>query len=148
VTVITGALVGLPASLVYAVIKLRHEQSTFMQSPEGLLQTVSYAVGTTPLALSYLALAVLAWRTGAGRRALEWFVPLGRMALTVYLGQSLIQLFAFTGWGFGLSMRTPVALLPVVAAAILVAQRYACVWWLERHRQGPLEWLWRKATYG
>lgn len=148
VVAITGAAVGLPASFVYALIKLRHEQSTFMMSTEGLLQTASYAIGTTPLALSYLALAVLAWRTDLGRRALEWFVPLGRMALSVYVGQSIIQLFVFTGWGFGLSTRTPVALLPLVAVAILATQRQACVWWLARHQQGPLEWVWRKATYG
>ncbi len=148
VTVVVGAAVGLPASFVYALIKLWHEQSGFMLSPEGLLQTAVYALGTTPLALSYLALAVLAWRTEAGRRLLEWFVPLGRMALSVYISQSILQMFVFTGWGLGLSTKIPVAWLPVVAVAILVVQRQACVWWLARHRQGPLEWVWRRATYG
>ena len=148
VTAVVGALVGLPASFVYALIKLRHAQSTFMLSPEGLLQTAAYALGTTPLALSYLALAVLAWRTDAGRRLLQWFVPLGRMALSVYISQTIIQLFVFTSWGLGLATRTPVMLLPIAAAAILVVQRQACIWWLARHRQGPLEWVWRRATYG
>ncbi|MEM7583639.1 MAG: DUF418 domain-containing protein [Acidobacteriota bacterium] len=146
-TAIVGAAVGLPASFVYALIKLRHAQSTFMLSPEGLLQTTAYTLGTTPLALSYLALAVLAWRTDAGRRRLEWFVPLGRMALSVYISQTMIQLIAFTGWGFGLATKIPVALLPVVAAAILITQRQACLWWLARYRQGPLEWVWRRVTY-
>ncbi len=148
VVAITGAAVGLPLSFFYALIKLRHEQSVFMMSAEGLLQTASYAAGTTPLALSYLAIAALAWRTDAGRRALEWFVPLGRMALSVYISQSIIQMVVFTGWGFGLSTRTPVALLPVVAVTILFVQRQVCLWWLARHRQGPLEWVWRRATYG
>ncbi|MEM9553643.1 MAG: DUF418 domain-containing protein [Acidobacteriota bacterium] len=147
ITALVGAAVGLPASFVYALIKLRTAQSTFMLSSEGLLQTAAYALGTTPLALSYFALAVLAWRTNAGRRQLEWFVPLGRMALSVYVGQSIIQLFLFTGWGLGLATKTPVALLPVVAASILVVQRQACVWWLARWQQGPLEWAWRRATY-
>ena len=148
VVAIAGAAVGLPASFVYALIKLRVDQSTFMLSAEGLLQTAVYALGSTPLALSYLAIAALAWRTDAGRRLLEWFVPLGRMALSVYISQSIIQLFVFTGWGFGLSARTPVALLPVAVVAILAVQRQVCVWWLARHRQGPLEWVWRRATYG
>lgn len=147
VTAAVGAAVGLPASFVYALIKLRNAQSTFMLSSEGLLQTAVYALGTTPLALSYLALAVLAWRTGAGRRILKWFVPLGRMALSVYISQSIIQLFVFTGWGFGLAAKTPVAWLPVVAITILSLQRQACIWWLARHQQGPLEWVWRRATY-
>lgn len=148
VTAIVGAAIGLPASYVYALIKLRHEQSTFMLSPEGLLQTVSYAIGTTPLALSYMALAVLAWRSGMGRRLLEWFTPLGRMALSAYISQTIIQLIIFTGWGFGLSAQIPLALLPVATIVILVTQRYVCVWWLARHQQGPLEWVWRRVTYG
>ncbi len=148
VTALVGAAVGLPASFVYALIKLRHDQSVFILSGEGLLQTAVYALGTTPLALSYLALVVLAWRTVRGRAVFEWFVPLGRMALTVYITQTVIQLIVFTGWGFGLSTRVPLALLPLVAIAILAAQRSACVWWLARHKQGPLEWVWRRATYG
>ena len=47
-----------------------------------------------------------------------------------------------------MAAKTPVALLPVVAVAILVVQKQACVWWLARRRQGPLEWVWRRATYG
>ena len=148
VTAVVGAAVGLPASLVYALIKLLADPTDLFMSPTGLLQTVVYAVGSTPLAISYLAIAVLAWRTGTGRKLLEWFVPLGRMALSVYISQSIIQMIVFSGWGFGLAGRVPIALLPVVTIAILVLQRQVCVGWLARNRQGPLEWAWRRATYG
>ena len=145
-TAVAGAAVGLPASFIYALIKAR-TASTFTLSTEGLVQTAVYTLGTAPLALSYLALAVLGWRIARVKSLLEWFVPLGRMALTVYIGQSLIQMAVFTGYGFGLAGRAPLALLPVVAAGMLVAQRYGCLWWLARYRQGPLEWVWRKLTY-
>ena len=144
-TAIAGAAVGLPASFVYALIKARSTPPFI--STEGLVQTAAYTLGTTPLALSYLALAVLGWRIARVRGLLEWFVPLGRMALTVYISQSVIQMAVFTGYGFGLAGRAPIALLPVVAAGILVAQRSGCAWWLDRYRQGPLEWAWRKLTY-
>ncbi|MEM7415142.1 MAG: DUF418 domain-containing protein [Gemmatimonadota bacterium] len=143
---VAGAAVGLPASFAYAVIKARTE-SVFTLSYEGLAQTLLYAFGSTPLALSYMALAVLAWRTGLGRRTLEWFVPLGRMALTVYITQTVIQLLVFTGHGLSLGGVAPIALLPLAALGILATQRQACVWWLARYRQGPLEWLWRTLTY-
>jgi uncharacterized protein len=70
------------------------------------------------------------------------------MALSVYLSQTLIQLLIFTSHGAGRAGVWPIASLPVLAATILVAQRYACTWWLARHAHGPVEWLWRRATYG
>jgi uncharacterized protein len=98
--------------------------------------------------MAYLAAAVLAWRTTRGRSALQWFVPLGRMALSVYLTQSIVQLALFSGYGLGLAGYVPVAWLPLVATAILVPQRFLCVWWLRRHAHGPVEWVWRRGTYG
>jgi uncharacterized protein len=141
-----GGVVGLAASYVYATIKM-DTGSTFLMSGLGLVQTAAYTLGTTPLAVAYLALAVLAWRLSPLRAVLEWFVPLGRMALSVYLTQTITQLVIFSGVGLRLTGRVSLAWLPVVAAAILVTQRSACVWWLRRHTQGPAEWAWRRATY-
>ncbi|MCG8557175.1 MAG: DUF418 domain-containing protein [Proteobacteria bacterium] len=146
VTAAAGGVVGLSASYVYADIKA-DTGSTFMVSSTGLIQTVAYTLGTTPLALAYLALAVLACRATLTRQWLHWFVPLGRMALTVYITQTAVQLVAFTGYGFALAGRTPIALLPLFAISILSAQRYACAWWLGRNARGPLEALWRRWTY-
>jgi uncharacterized protein len=142
-----GALVGIPSSFVYASIKAA-TRSTFLVSGQGLVQTAAYALGTTPLAIAYLAGAALAWQTPGGRSRLAWFVPLGRMALTVYLTQSIVQLFLFTSLGAGLAGRLSLVWLPVCAAAVLTAQRYACDAWLRRHTQGPIEWVWRRGTYG
>jgi uncharacterized protein len=147
IVAVAGATVGLPASYVYASIKAA-TGSTFLMSVEGLLQTAAYTAGTTPLALAYLAIAALAWRTQRGRPVLAWFVPLGRLALSVYLTQTMIQLAIFSGLGLGLAGRVPIVWLPGVAAAVLVAQRRCCVWWLGRHAQGPAEWAWRRLTYG
>lgn len=139
--------VGLVASWMYAAIKAE-TGSTFLLSGLGVLQTTAYSLGTTPLAIAYLLAAALAWRTGVGRRCLAWFAPLGRMALTAYLTQTLTQVSHFTGVGLGLCARVPIAALPFIAAVLLVLQRRACVWWLQRHAHGPAEWLWRAGTYG
>ena len=147
VTVAVGGAIGLASSAVYASIK-GATGSTFLVSQTGLLQTAAYTLGTTPLALAYLAAAALVWRSARWQHALAWFVPLGRMALSVYLSQTLIQLAVFSGYGAGLAGLVPVVWLPLVAAAILVPQRYLCAWWLRRHAQGPAEWIWRRATYG
>lgn len=146
-TMAVGGLIGLAASYVYAAVKA-DTGSTFLLSGTGVLQTASYTLGTTPLALAYLAAAVVAWHSERTRAVLAWFVPLGRMALSVYLAQTVVQLAVFSSLGLGLAGRLPLAGLPVVAAAILAAQRGLCSWWLSRHAQGPVEWFWRRASYG
>lgn len=146
-TVAVGGATGLAFSGVYAAIKA-DTGSTFLVSDLGLVQTAAYTLGTTPLALAYLAAAVLLWEGRRGRAVMGWFVPLGRMALSVYLTQTLVQLALFSGYGAGLAGDAPIAALPAVASLLVVLQRAACVWWLRRHAQGPVEWLWRRCAYG
>lgn len=146
-TVWIGGALGLVASAIYAAIKA-DARSTFILSGVGLVQTAAYTLGTTPLALAYMALAALAWQRDDWQRRLSWFVPLGRMALTVYLSQTVVQLLVFSAHGLGLAGRMPIAALPLVAAGLLVAQQRACAWWLATRPQGPVEWVWRRLTYG
>lgn len=71
----------------------------------------------------------------------------GRMALSVYLGESLIVTFLSYWWGlawFGTvsGMRAIGLALLVWLALVIVATV-----WLRFFRMGPLEWVWRSATY-
>lgn len=72
----------------------------------------------------------------------------GRIALTNYLGQSLIATTLFYGYGFGLAGE--VGRLGTVGIALLIfaAQVVCSVLWLRVFRYGPMEWLWRSFTYG
>ncbi|WP_120716308.1 DUF418 domain-containing protein [Tsuneonella amylolytica] len=75
-------------------------------------------------------------------------VAAGRMAFSNYLGTSLVMLFVFSGWAFGLygKLDRPQLYLVVLATWVLML-----AWskpWLARYRYGPLEWLWRCLTYG
>ncbi len=82
--------------------------------------------------------------TGLGGR----FVAAGRMAFSNYLGTSILLLFVFHGWALGLvgQLHRPGLLLVVLAAwALMLLGSKA---WLARFSFGPLEWLWRRLTYG
>ncbi len=72
------------------------------------------------------------------------------LTLSVYVTQTLLQLLLFASPEARLAGRLSIALLPVLALAlaILVTQRRVCSWWLARHAQGPVEWVWRRVTYG
>lgn len=84
-------------------------------------------------------------------RAGTWlhvFAPIGRMAFTNYIMQSVIFTFIFYGYGlgqFGQLGITPVFLLGVLVYGL---QGVFSAWWLRYFRFGPLEWLWRTLTYG
>ncbi|MEZ0472051.1 DUF418 domain-containing protein [Luteimonas salinilitoris] len=113
-----------------------------------LLASALTSLGALPLALGYLALLALAWSTAAGVRALGVLAPAGRMALTNYLLQSLVGSLVFYGYGLAMWGRIGHAGLVLLAVVVFALQVAASRWWLARFRFGPVEWLWRWATYG
>lgn len=72
----------------------------------------------------------------------------GRLALTVYVGQTVVYVLLFTGVGLGLGGRVSVVGQTAIALGMAVATLLVAPWWLRRFRQGPLEWLLRGVTYG
>lgn len=101
-----------------------------------------------PMALGYMAAVLLAMDSVAGRRALGWLAPVGRMALSNYLLQSIIATTVFYGYGLGWfdqvgRVQQVLFVLLVFAGQVLLSHL-----WLARFRYGPAEWLWRWATYG
>jgi uncharacterized membrane protein YeiB len=101
-------------------------------------------LGSLPASLGYMAaLLLLPPRWPVLARVLA---PLGRMALSNYLMQSLVLSLLFYAhgaglWGMGRAAQTGVAL------ALLAAQAALSAWWLGRYRYGPAEWVWRMLTY-
>lgn len=86
----------------------------------------------------------------AGRAGLlqKLFAPVGRMAFTNYLMQSLICTTLFYGHGFGQFASWSRAELWALAICIWLFQLIVSMLWLQHFRYGPAEWLWRTMTYG
>jgi uncharacterized protein len=102
--------------------------------------------GSLPLALGYIALVMLVVRSGAFPRVQDRLADVGRMAFTNYIAQSILCVLFFNvlGW-YGSTLRWQQVL---VMLAIWALQLWYSPLWLRRYRYGPLEWLWRSATYG
>jgi uncharacterized protein len=100
------------------------------------------------LAGGYGAAIVVLADHAMGRRVVGWAGPLGRMAFTNYLIQSIILSWIFYGFGLALFGRLSVPQSLAVALVIYAAQAAASAWWLSRFRFGPVEWLWRSLMYG
>jgi len=102
---------------------------------------------TIALGVGYSSLVFALANMSAFGRMLAVIAPLGRMALTNYIAQSLLLGLIFYGYGFGLFGKISVTMGLVIAASIYVTQLFVSRWWLERYRFGPLEWLWRALMY-
>jgi uncharacterized protein len=140
-----GFVIGLPIGIAHAYI--RNPEAYFGGTWNGLLETTLYALSVAPLALGYAAVFALLWRRETWRRLLRMFAPAGKMALTNYLMQTVIATIIFSGLGFGLAGRVGPTYLWLQAIAILALQIAFSSWWLRRYWFGPLEWVWRSATY-
>lgn len=105
-------------------------------------------VGTIALAIGYGAIVIAMANLASGKTLLGWAAPLGRMAFTNYLAQSLIFGLIFYGYGLGLFNSIGAAKALVIGLAVYVAQVFFSAWWLGRYRYGPVEWLWRTLMYG
>lgn len=116
--------------------------------PEAMQMMLNSALGFPHLlmALGYAALLVLvapALLPGYLGQRLE---AAGRMALSNYIGTTLVITGLFYGWGLGLIGHVPTEVLP---GFVLLGWALMLGWskpWLARFRQGPLEWLWRCLT--
>jgi uncharacterized protein len=105
-------------------------------------------LGPAVQALGYAALIALAAQRPHLGRLLGAFAPLGRMAFTNYVTQSLIFSWIFMGYGLGEFNRMSMTAAFLLGCAVYIAQMIASAVWLRRFRFGPLEWLWRSLMYG
>ncbi len=137
-----GLPIGLAGSLVYAVLMQTDGGAGADALAFGLL-----ALTGPILTGAYIAL-LLRWfaRPGAGATALGWLAPAGRMALTNYVGQSLVLAVVFTAYGFALAGELSAPAVAGVVCAIFLVELLLSRWWLRRFAFGPLEWLLRAWT--
>ena len=99
------------------------------------------------LALGYAATVLAVFTTG-WRKVFAWAAPLGRMAFTNYLLQSIIFGWIFYGYGLGLFGSIRVAAALAIGLLLYILQVFISRWWLRHYRFGPVEWLWRTLMYG
>jgi uncharacterized protein len=104
-------------------------------------------LGNLPACLGYVGMVVLMLHSKALFSRIRVLGPLGRMALTNYLTQSLICAIYFYGYGMG-HWGMPRAQQVLFVLVVYAAQIAFSHWWLSRFHYGPMEWLWRGFTYG
>jgi uncharacterized protein len=140
------AWVGFPIGLVLSVLHATINMGWQPGAPWSGAQQASY-VGLPILAMAYVAMFSLLLGGGKGwiQRALA---PVGRMALTNYLASGAIGALAYHAYGFGLMGKLGMIGMNGFALGIYAGLAIFSHLWLARFGQGPMEWLWRRISYG
>ncbi|MEM6642585.1 MAG: DUF418 domain-containing protein, partial [Bacteroidota bacterium] len=141
-----GLAIGIPCNLILAHVM--ETDAYYSLAPSGIVEPIVYAFGVPALGLAYACMVVLAYQGTRLRQALKVLAPLGRMALTNYLFQSLICCLLFQSYGFGLFGVVNPLFFTLIGLSILIIQIIYSNWWLSKYQYGPAEWLWRSLTYG
>jgi uncharacterized protein len=141
--VILGYGIGLPlnAALAYRVYRSGFDPITLIGG------FAYYQWARLPVALAHVGLVLLALRKGWIPALLRRLAAVGQMALTNYLGTTLICTTLFYGYGLGLYAQLERYQLYGVVLAVWALMLWLSPIWLRRFRFGPMEWLWRSLTY-
>lgn len=139
---VCGFLIGLPFSVLYA-------WSAVNGHPRGsAVHSAIYTVSVYPLGLAYISSLCIWYLRQKELRLWRCLAIPGRMALTNYIGESLIGMIIFYGIGFGLGVGVGLIETELIAFGVFLFQMVFSACWLSIFRFGPLEWCWRMFTYG
>ncbi|MDE6563628.1 MAG: DUF418 domain-containing protein [Muribaculaceae bacterium] len=76
---------------------------------------------------------------------LALLIPYGKLSMTNYVTQGIVGSAIFYHWGLYARMGITASVL--LGVAIFLVQYAFCRFWVGRHNHGPLEYIWKKATW-
>ena len=139
--VITGLSIGLPLSWLYAF-------SAIQNKPWGIgIHSLLYLFSVYLTSFGYISLICLLYLRFKKWGIWKLLAYPGRMALTNYIGQSILGMFIFYGIGFGLGADTGLFTTEWIALSVFLFEVGMSALWLNYCLFGPLEWIWRCLTY-
>lgn len=119
----------------------------FPPSAMWVVENCLYAIAVPALAIAYASAFAWAWSSRM-RPLLALTASVGRMALSTYVSQTLLGLTFFYGLGFGMRGQIGLADGTILAMVVFAIQCAIATAWLRWFLFGPVEWLWRRLTYG
>lgn len=141
------AWIGFSIMLITTVNSIFLDAKVF--SSESDWKLVQYLIfpGSLALGIFYAIKFAFLYQNDKWKKRLSVFKELGRMALTNYLMQTVINSIIFSGIGFGLAGQTGPSIYLPWFVLLITLQIIFSKWWLSKYRFGPVEWLWRSLTY-
>lgn len=128
----------------YALKELVMENDAFIQQTVG---TVFDMWQKLAFMLVLVASFVLLFQNKKFERAVGDLRFYGRMSLTNYIAQSVIGAAVYFPFGLYLAPYCGYTVSLLVGVCTFLLQVQFCKWWLGRHKQGPLEYVWHRWTW-
>lgn len=140
-----GFIIGIPAALACTYFEIFGKG---IPDPMGLAHTLFYAISVVPLSLAFVSVICLHWVNKKSTSRLKFLAPMGRMALTNYLMQTIIGITIYYAVGFGLGGNIGPSYFIPIGLCVYALQVAYSNWWFKHFNYGPMEWIWRQLTYG
>jgi uncharacterized protein len=148
IIIAAGVVIGLPANYMLARYMSYHMADYWQLNTNGLYQTIAYAFGVATLAFAYVAALMLLFQSKAIAKLMSVVAPVGKMAFSNYLLQSIIGSVVFLGAGFDYIGEVGPVYYTIFGVLVFIGQIILSHLWLRYFNYGPVEYLWRSATYG
>jgi len=143
------ALIGLPLGIFLSYLRINNSITYNFNGFEIAKHTYMqiYQIDRILRSLGLLGVVMLMYRSGWFKGFFTILAPVGQMAFTNYLGQSLICGLIFNGFAFGLFGMLERYETYFVVLGVWVFQIIFSNIWMRFFLSGPLEWAWRSLTY-
>jgi uncharacterized protein len=140
-----SGLVGVVGNVIFAL--LAGNEGPMPPTVGTTIGVAAYAFGVPALAIFIIATVALLWQREVWKRVLFVLAPVGRMALTNYILQTVTCVTIFYGYAFGNFGKVGPLSATLIALSIFAVQIVLSNIWLRFAAYGPLEWIWRQLTY-
>jgi uncharacterized protein len=145
--------IGIPVGITLcglSVLMSVHTQAEFIQAIETRNFSVNHpgGAGRIILTVGYASSILLLCRVNWLKSFLRLFANVGRMALTNYIMQTIFCSLYFYGFGLAHYGEYDAKGLLLFVVCIWIIQITYSTIYLRFFKMGPLEWLWKRLTYG
>lgn len=141
-TLIAGAILYVPLMTLHNMMM---EATPLAQQTVGIVFDMWHKLAFTAVLIASFVLLY------QNRGFQSWISPLrsyGRMSLTNYITQSMLGALIYLPVGLYLAPYCGYSVSLLIGIVTLCGQLAFCKWWMKGHKQGPLEQLWYKWTWG
>ncbi len=144
-----GVLLGLAGNALFASLPLLQEHGYTVTGWWKTAARSLYELGYLGFTAAFACGLALLIQRERWAKLLHLLAPVGRMALTNYLTQTIIGLWLFYAFlsGPALIGKIGATILLPIWLIIFTVQVGLSNWWLRRFKFGPAEWVWRSLTY-
>lgn len=140
-----GLFIGLIFNGIF--VKTNLQPNWLPQTYHRLATSGARTIGAPALMLFYVCMIIMLVTKESWKSRLIPLAPVGKMALSNYLFQSVLCTLIFYGYGLGLYGEISPTVGLILTIFIFLGQIRFSSYWMERYQFGPMEWLWRSLTY-